>query len=327
MREYTDVIQQFFYEALPAADAAPAVKFEAVSAAVFGTKQRRYGPLPPPEAAVLVRDALRAADAAGEPYRFFTPWASLKQDPARRLDLLEVCALRQLACLRADLGRFGKAAEFYFRVDNLTDRYLFGDEHAGAVADYGTKFRALAEAFLPGAVVQFESQFASYREWAAEADAAAPVFYKYLRGEAGADKLAALGWVGEIPQAQRDYYLAAYRTLYPGQDPLWVMARYFANTLTRKTAGALATPRGPHVAVNFHRPVPGNPLVKPVAYYRTLRAEYTHAHTAPWIGRGYFRLGDDNTCTPRFVDPDTRDLVPNTVVVAGVEVDAPYATE
>ena len=62
---YGDIVLRFFYEAVPTLPVPAEVKFEAISASVFGTKQRRMGPLAPPEVQVGVRDAIRHAQSNG----------------------------------------------------------------------------------------------------------------------------------------------------------------------------------------------------------------------------------------------------------------------
>lgn len=325
MPSYEDLIVRFFYEAVPTSDAPKTVQFEAVSSEVFGTKQRRYGPMPGPEAQVLVRDVLRKSEDS-RALTVFVPWACSKQEPAAKLDLLEFCALRQLLCLREGMARFGWSTNFVFRVEDLTDTYLFGCKARTRIESYRDRMARLVGSVLPGSDVRLESHYSSPEAFRDTAEMYAYAFNRYLRGEGDSSELRKIGWAGDIPAEQREYYLAAYRVFYPNADHNREMAKYFAATLARKTLGATATPTDvPFVTVSFSKPVPGNPVVRPQVYYRTLAARHTHAHTAPWVGRGYFALADDGGCTPRFVDAQTPELVPHTMLWNGVEIDAPYA--
>src|SRR5579872_1010541 len=89
---YSDIINRFLLEEFPSLPSSETVKFEAISRAVFGTKQRRSGPMPPPEVQVPIREILRTQN----PIRFFLPWGSRKQVDGQGMDLLEVSAVKQL---------------------------------------------------------------------------------------------------------------------------------------------------------------------------------------------------------------------------------------
>jgi hypothetical protein len=320
---YGDAILQFFYQEFPELPAAPEVRFEAVSAEVFGTKQRRLGPMPPPEAQVAVRDVLRASPAL---VRFFVPWGSRKQADGRPLDVLEFCALKQLRCLKDGLARYGLASDFTFRLEDLTDRYLFGEAGRDQQAEYVRDFHVLARAILPGADVRLESRRVAGDDFFAHAERVAPVFNRYLLGETGPETLAAIGWQGDIPKAQSQFYLDAYRALWPGREPVWELARYFAATSARFALGAAGLPGTPYVCVSFTHPVPGNPVARPRVYYRTVPARYTHLHRAAWLGLGYLEVADDGTCTPKVAGPYElpADCVANAVRWADVDIAAPY---
>jgi hypothetical protein len=318
---YADATFQFLWSAVPSpsVNAPAAVVFESVAAEVFGTKQRRFGPMPSPETQVSVRDVLRADG----PVRFFAPWGSSKQTAGAPLDVLEFMALRQLACVRDGLARFGRASEFSFRVEDLTDRYLFGTQRADQIAEYADRFGNLARLILPGSRPVLESQVMTYGDFRAMADDFAPIFYNYLRGDFSADRLAVIGWTGTIPAEQLAYYTAAYAVFYPGDDPKWHASRYFAATLARTKLKGTATPTVPFLTATFTHPVPGNPVNRPRIHYRTLADRYTHQHKSPWLAAGYLEIGEDGSVTSKFVGPDTGELVPQAIEFGGVPVYAP----
>lgn len=56
---YESIVDQFLYAELPIMKVDPCVRFEAIAAEVFGSKQRRYGPMPSPEVQVSIRDIIR----------------------------------------------------------------------------------------------------------------------------------------------------------------------------------------------------------------------------------------------------------------------------
>lgn len=319
---YGDIVTKFFFEALPTMQVAPAVRFEAISAAVFGTKQLRYGPLPPPEVQVTVREALRRDG----PVLFFVPWGVAKQEPGAKLDVLEFMALRQLRCVRDTLARYGVESRFVFRLDDNSDRWNLGEDRGGDIDEYADDFRLLIlEVLGTDGLARRESQLAGYADFRATAERLTPVFFKVITKAADPSALAEIGWKGGLPQEQLDYYYAAYRQFYPGQDHQYIAAKYFASALTRHKLGATAVPTGPHVAVSFFRPVPGHPLAGNRVYYRTLPERYTHQHKAPWGGRGYLEVSADGACAPKYVEKEVAGrLTDHAVQIGGVTVAAPY---
>lgn len=318
---YGDIVSRFFYEAVPTLAVSPSVRFEAISAAVLGTKQLRYGPLPTPEVQTTIRAVLRDVAVVD----FFVPWGAVKQETTAKLDVLEFMALRQLACVRDALTRFGVASRFHFRLDDNSDRYLLGEDRVPQIAEYTLSFEKLVEAVLPGAWVNRETKYATYEEFRSEAEKLTPAFYRVIKGLDDPSALAKVGWKGAIPQEQLDYYYAAYRVFYPGQDHAHIAAKYFAGALTRHRLKATTLPPGPHVSVSFSKPVPGHPLAGNRVFYRTLPERYTHHHKAPWGGRGFMAVTPDGLCGPRYVEAEAADrLTEHVVRVGDAEVAAPY---
>lgn len=329
MTTYNDVIMQFFYEAVPTPNVDPRVRFEAVSKAVLGTKQRRYGPAQSPEAQVLVRDVIQDAIGGSRVLNFFSPWGASKQTAGAPLDLAEFMALKQLRCLAAELRGYGVTPSFSFRLEDLTDRYLFGDGRVGQIQEYVREFRKLASTMLnSGMNVYLESQFVAWDIFESTANVFAPIFFRYLRREETSTlALREIGWTGDISDKQLAYYTAANSLLYPGQDPLWHTARYFAATLARVKLKATCAPLVSYVTVAFTHPVPDNPISRPRVYYRTIPERYTNNHKSPWLAAGYFQIdGETNACTPKLSGPgDNRpDLVPQVVQWERIEINAPY---
>lgn len=322
---YESSIMRFFFEQCPRIVTLPEIRFEAVSAAVFGTKQRRFGPLPSPEVQVGVRDVLRQADESGQPLEVFLPWASCKQGAGEQLDLLEFVALTQLADLRVTLAAYGVHTVFRFRLEDHTDRWLFGDDRCRQIDTYANRFERLAYAVLPGARVVGESDMVTWDNFRTEAEAMTIAFRRVLDGVDDPAALEKYGWKGGLPEHQVKYYRGVYKALYPDGNHDEILARFFAAALTRNVLGATAVPKVPHLFVTFAHPVPNDPVRRNRLYYRTLPDRYTHCHKSPWLARGYFEMDDTGACTPRFVTADTPALTANTIEWAGVKIDAPYA--
>lgn len=323
---YGDIVARFFYEAVPTLPASPAVKFEAISAAVFGGKQRRYGPMPSPEAQVGIRDIIRRSNSY---LTFLVPWASSKQKAGDKLDVLEFAALRQLACMRDELSRLGVRSHFVIRSDDHTDRWLFGDSRLADIGEYSLTLDALIRAVLPESQLVHESDIVTWAEFNETASNVLPMFYRVLSGLSPAHDLLKIGWKGTISQEQRDYYYAAYEVYYPGDDPVKHLSRYFASTLARVQTKANATPSGDHIQISFTKPVPGNPVVGNRLYFRTLPERYTHHHSVPWGTKGYMQVSPDGGCRPRYASHDKVEdkLVEHTVRLGDASIQAPYAEE
>lgn len=326
---YGDIVTRFFYEAVPTATVNQAIKFEAVSAAVFGSKQRRYGPMPPPEVQVAVRDIVRQAMEKDEPLKIFAPWASSKQADGAKLDVLEFVALKQLLCMKEELARFGVKTQFSFRLEDHTDRWLFDRDRNQQIEEYWRTFMYLAGKVLPDSRVYLESDFVNWPDFADRVDRLTTAFYRVLKGIDGGAELEKHGWKGGIPATQRDYYLQTYKHLYPGQDHEKILARYFAAALTRNSMGATAAPNEPFLFVTFAHPVPHDPVRKNRLYFRTLPERFTHQHFPPWLTNGYLKVSADGNCAPRYVSADKVEgrLTENTVDFEGIKIDAPYLEE
>lgn len=326
---YEDLIAQFVHSELPALPVSPEIRLDAIAAEVFGSKQRRQGPLPSIERQYDIRQVL---SLPGDSITFLVPWAASKQEDGAPLDVAELMALRQLQCLRDGLARFGKRAEFVLRVEDLTDQILFGARRGvpcprkEQINDYVVNLTALIRFVLGDSAMIYEESFlVDFDAFSLAADHYIPVFYKYLRGNASVESLRDIGWSGEIPIQQRKYYLDTYRELYPDREHNFELARYFATTLARVKLGATAAPERPHLQISFAHPVPGSPVANRRLYYRTIPERYTNAHRAPWMSRGYFRIDEKNDCCPRIqARGEKLELNVNTINVGGARVRADY---
>lgn len=324
---YNKIIEQYLYTEFPTTTASKETQFEAVSAAVLGTKQRRYGPALSPEHQVKVREVLQRDG----PIYLFSPWGASKQEHGRGLDIAEVSAVKQLSCLREELWSYGREAQFSFRLEDLTDRYLLGDDwlRRRQIGDYVANFTRLTELVLPGSKVRLESDVVEWEGFRDTADAHVPVFLTHIKRPTAdsQDSLGEIGWRGTLPQEQQDYYRAAYAALgYPASLHDGMIAKYYAATLARVKLKAVRSPDVPYIVVAFTHPVPGNPVPTPRVYYRTIPERYTNTHRSPWLAQAYLRIDRDNDVTPRFVQTGEQvRIVENKINWHGVLLHADYA--
>lgn len=329
---YDDLIRQYLYQSFPSTPATAKTKFEAVSSAVLGTKQRRFGPQLSPEAQVAIRKVITDTPE-DKPLQFFAPWGASKQNLGHGLDIAEVSAIKQLACLQSELASYGRTSRFTFRLEDLTDRYLLGNAPARQeqIESYVEAFSKLATATLTDTAVNAESEAVTWKGFWDKADEYFPLFLKYLTDSSkkNFEALSAAGWKGQIPDEQRQYYRDAYRSFgYPSEDWNSHMARYFAATLARVRLNATRAPTSPFVLIAFTHPIPGNPIGTPRVYYRTIPEKFTNHHRSPWLAKGYLRIAGDNTVTPRVYVPTGEHipLVPNRITWNGIEIEADIHT-
>ena len=320
MNTYEEVISTFIHSALPVLKVSDCVHFESVVAEVIGSKKRRQGPMPSPEVQVAIRDYIRS----NKELNFFIPWSGSKTREGSKVDVLDLMAIKHLACLKESLAKLGVHSRFHFRLEDITDYYLCpGREND--VVEYCNTMEGLTRLILNGEPV-YESSKIELPLLKAKADGYADVFYSYLTGGCQVDTLKSIGWQGEIPQEQRDYYYTAYKEFYPGQDHARLLAEYFAVTLARNVMGMHCLPNVPVIQISFTRPVPKTPTGRNRLYYRTIPEQYTCKHSAPWVRDGYFEIHEDNTCCPKYIDRDTdlSQLIDTTLDFDGVKIHAPY---
>lgn len=328
---YEFLIQRWLYE-FHQYSAPNEVRFEAISAAIFGSKQRRYGPMPSAEVQVSVREIIRQSmDKDGVDHiTFFLPWGSRKQEDGGKLDILEFMALKQLACLQKDLAKYGVTSEFHIRIEDLTDYWLFVgvegnkqqvDLYATQLAELGRRIMA-PHTFFPVK----ESELVTWKAFYAEAMHNQGLFKLYLEGNSDAGKvLANDGWEGGIPEVQREYYYKQYKLFYPDVDPAHKLAEYLGAVKARHNLTATGLPTQPHIFLTFGHPIPGNPNAPNRLFYRTIPERFTNNHRSPWLARGYLQIDEENNLCPKSLGfGDNTPLYQTQVDVQGIPIQTPY---
>ncbi len=332
MNPFQTIIEQYLYTQFPTTKVSYAARFEAVSSAVLGTKQRRFGPALPPEQQVKIREVIAHSMESTDPLTFFIPWGASKQNVGRGVDTMELSALKQLQCLKAELENYGQQTRFVFRLEDLTDRFLLGSDRTriNQIDDYVRNFRDLAFNLIDGDV-RLESDSTDWSTFQHRANNLFPYFYDVIvhRSDDALGKLAGQGWKGNLSQTQVQYYSDAYESLgIPKHEHNQLTASYFAATLTRVKLEATRAPKTkPFVLIAFTHPVPDNPIGTPRVYYRTIPERYTRTHRSPWLADGYLEIGDDGTCTPRVVtkETDASKIVHNKMEWNNISIHADYA--
>lgn len=149
-------------------------------------------------------------------------------------------------------------------------------------------------------------------------------------------RLAVAGWKGYIPEEQREFYIQRYRRIYPGlseSEYLNKLAAYLGGAITRYELGGTAAPAGvpSYITVSFVPPVPGAPdgLTSRRLYYRTLPAGAARTHIPAWRAKGYLRIHNDNTVTPKLASfgDVPEGLQRCSVILGGVRVETDYLVD
>jgi hypothetical protein len=127
---YDEIIRTFFSIEFPSIlPEGSTTLLEAISAALFATGQIRYGPKPRPEGLVAIRDIIRKAIEANNPIPILTPFGSRKTRLEEPLDIAEIFALKQIACLQKRITAFYRPGiQVNIRLEDSTGPYVFVDE-------------------------------------------------------------------------------------------------------------------------------------------------------------------------------------------------------
>lgn len=329
---YGDLIRGFLMGQFPAAiQADKKAKLDLLTMAVMGNGMVRFGPTPEPESLVVVRAVIRDTIERNVPIPILVPWGSKKPDNSS-LDIAEVGALKQLACLqRRVLQHHAPGVQIRLRIEDASGYYLYaGESGADQGIDQYTKDLCALIGILDLSFIQPvpESGLFTALLFATKTDEVAVVMEAYLKatekGFGSADAIATwlklnamTGIKGDIEPAQREYYYRLYRSLFPGIDQeaaTTKLARYLSGALVRTKIGGRGEDtnwRGKHIQITFAPPVPGSPasLVQHFLYYRALPSRM--AHTPPWRAKGYLEMrGREVTSKIANWGGQPKDLVP-----------------
>lgn len=321
---YAELIRAFLVGQFPAAvHADKMTKLELVTGALIGTGQVRLGPQPNPESLVAIRDVVRRAIDTNQPIPVLTPWGSRKPQNGASLDIAEIGALKQLACIQDRvLPHHAPGVRLILRIEDASGYYLFGDERGSraAIDAYSQDFQRLVHILgLDFIEPVLETALFDPRAYAESTDEVVPTMEQYL---AETDAFGFEGWQerasrkrlqevfpafqGEISLEQRAYYRGLYSKLFPSISPEGAthkLARYLTSALVRnkiKGRGDDPTWEGKYLQVTFAPPIPGAPsgTVSRFLYYRTLPTSMAATHIPPWRAKGFLKM-NGRRATPK----------------------------
>lgn len=337
-------IERFFLQEFPTPTAKSSLRLDAITDAIVGSNQTRYGPAPSPEVLVSIRAVVKRAIDEKKPIQLYLPWGSKKARPHVRLDIAELMALKQVDCLVKQIGRLHEpgvranlmmedAGGLYLWAGDFTaadDTALYTRGMVQLIKCLGFEYlNAVPESSLINSTRPFEF-------FNATADEIQPVLQSYLAGVAGLSSLHEMGWKGNLPDEQVNFYLEQYTRIYPNLDDAGrrrILSRYFAQAWARytlKMKNGFADPNDA-IIINFSLLPPGTPDVylERRMFYRTLPMRFARTHLPPWRGRGYLLI-EGNTVTPKvthFGDPVLASLTPHAIAVETPMVGDAYSTQ
>lgn len=331
--EYGELIRHYFQGSFPEI----AVKkgkdlLNILTDVLVGSKDLRYGPLPSPEALVTIRKTIQKAIEFGEPIPILVPWGGRKMDKNLSLDIAEISGLKQLLrvdeCVRKS---YAPGLLIRVRIEDINAEWLYNDQQG--IQEYSEGMTKLIGMIKGNTKIigVLESQMMGRMDYFRKANEYSPLLQRVLESKRlyptvetkdilAYQELISRGWVGEIPQEQREYYIGRYRKLYPNQsEEVYekLLADYFAGSKARYDLNGRGDPKtevGSFIQINFAHPVPGAPatIFNNTLYYRTIPACLTRTHIAPWRAKGYLSVIGD-IVTPKIVFPgqDLEELVMN----------------
>lgn len=321
--EFAGVIEGFFAAEFPAAMIVDVgTTLDLTTKALIGTSRLRVGPAPDPESLVAIREVVRDAIEKGTPIPILVPWGSKKPKNHASVDVAEVCAFKQLACIaRRVTAHHAPGVDIRVRVEDASGYHMFADDRGARAATerYCADLKSLVRVLGINKFVElvFESSLFDEREFARRTDELIPIMARYISetDEKGLDSREQLeswallrehGWQGIIPVVQREHYRTAYSKLYPGisKDAATLrLASYLSGSLIRrklKGSGDHPAWGGKFLQIPFVGPVPGAPagLTLRNLYYRTVDSKLAATHIPPWRAKGYLKI-NGREATPK----------------------------
>ncbi len=286
---------------------------DAIYLELVGSKKHRVGARPDLDGMIATRSVMQEAWLLKKPIPILVPWGSKKPD-GRAADVAELSALLTIRCLQERVSQvYPPGIRVNFRLEDLSGRYLHGDnvDNYHAINLYCASFRSILRALdMPYCTIRQESDMTFYDAIGAACKPIEILLRVYLWDTKDEDVpeawpeggepatyqlLKQAGWRGAISTAQREHYFELYRRNYPDEtvaEHRNKLARYFALAYGRNKLGI--TGADPNwgdrfIKLSFTPQVPGA-FAPTTLYYRTIPADISRVHVAPWRSRGYFQM-------------------------------------
>lgn len=317
MGEYGEIISRYFQHSFPkVAKISKDDLLEILTDLLVGTKDYRYGPKPKIEALYTIRQTLAKSIELGVAIPVLVPWGGRKADAKLSVDIAEVSALKQLIRLDEAVKSFYPAGlHIHIRIEDLGAQWIYRTEDLDdSIDQYSSDMTKLVkilrgtthiEPIREGDLMDKDEYFRLSEKYSLliEGTIQALKAYKDLDINAIPEfvELKSLGWKGEIPEAQRNFYIDRYKKLYPNEREAMydlMVSDYLGGSKARYDLNGRAEPDssvGSYIQITFVPPIPSAPreLFSNTLYYRTIPESSGRTHIAPWRGKGYLEILDD----------------------------------
>lgn len=320
---YGELICQYFQTTFPKiVQQTKSSLLEIISLMLFGTKENRYGPIPSPENQVVVRNVIKTAIERNEPIPILVPWGSRKAVAAASIDIAEVSALNQLISLDNAIKEFYPSGlRINIRIEDIGGYWLFREEGTGSITNndsvlsYSEDLTTLIHILRGDSLIDpvWESTLMNGPEYFRCVDNYSVLIDGYLRysednqnlgiGPAF-ESLNELGWKGEIPLEQRDYYYSTYEKLYPNANHIQNrkrLADYLGGAMVRYKLNGRGEPKTDygHIQLTFIQPIPGTPtsINSNILYWRSVPMSQSRTNISPWRAKGYLHISGNDVKT------------------------------
>lgn len=286
-----------------------------ITKTLIGSKKIRFGNYPSDSNINFIKDLISKQIAKNEPIALVVPMGPHKTILNENVDLAEVYALKTLSALNERVKQFyPQGLHIYLREEDITGWFLTGTtrEVQQNIESYLLAFEKLIRVLKYDNFISTfrESHLVNYVDILALIKVYLEPMRNYIndsdddcvdyRNLTSYKVLKALGWKGDIPQKQRNFYKERYKRNYPNktQDEInEMMVNYLAISFAKSQFNALVPEHIKHtfIQLTFAPPIPGIPqdIVSRRIYYRTLPSSISRSHLPFWRAKGFLKVTID----------------------------------
>lgn len=328
---HSNDILKYFLRELPSISINSSDLLEVIYTILIGTKETRYGSIPPPEHLVKIREVIKNAIYHKLSIPILVPFGGIKADKSGHIDVAEFNAIQRLVSLYKCIQKYyTPSIHVNVRIENINAMYLYGVESTDSIVNYSQNLFNLIKILGKDTEIHPtpESTLIDFSQYTEAAGKIYPSLIKFLlAAETDGDyytalsELKNLGWKGEIPREQREFYIDRYSRLYPGLgmvDYSIMMAKYFAGSKARYDLNANMVPAtakqvGGFIQLNYTQPVPGAPttMFNNTLYYRTLPLSEARTHMPAWRSKGYLKLDEHGNAKSKITNFHDKQVIDN----------------
>lgn len=282
----------------------------------IGSKRVRAGNYPSQFCFNSILNLIEKKISANEPIPLIVPMGPHKTVINENIDLAEIYALKTLSSLNLKICKYyPKGLIFYLREEDITGWFLTGTnkEVRQNIEQYLNGFERLTRVLgYEKFIIPFrESDLIEYKDIVASIDIYSNPIRSYLndtkevldnnyQNYTSYKALKELGWKGNIPIEQRNFYRERYKRHYPEksmQEIEEMIVNYLAISFAKSQLSALAPKEinNEFIQLTFAPQIPGIPqdIVSRRLYYRTLPTNISRMHLPFWRAKGFLTLDKD----------------------------------